>query len=101
MPARIEALGALAGLGRAAVHAQLVGALHVVLHLTRRGARRRLTQVGVVRRAEHGVMGGVEGGVVGGVEVVPALVRDGGGASPDTERAAGWPVLQRMLRERG
>ncbi|MGN6303102.1 MAG: TadA family conjugal transfer-associated ATPase [Angustibacter sp.] len=94
VPARLEALGALAGLGRAAVHAQLAGAVQVVLHLQRRGAQRRLTQVGVVQR--------VAGAGETAVEVVPALVRDvSGGVAAAGERAPGWPVLQRMLSERG
>ncbi|KQX61637.1 TadA family conjugal transfer-associated ATPase [Angustibacter sp. Root456] len=92
VPARLEALGALAGLGRAAVHAQLAGAVQVVLHLTRRGARRQLTQVGVVRRADAAADGRVE--------VVPALVRAVEGSAPGGARAEGWPVLQRMLQER-
>ena len=54
MPARIEALAALGGLGRDAVHSQLVAAIRVVLHMRREpGGRRRLAEVGVLR-AEHG-----------------------------------------------
>ncbi|MBE1500269.1 pilus assembly protein CpaF [Amycolatopsis lexingtonensis] len=53
-PARIEALAALGGLGRDAVHSQLVAAIRVVLHMRReQGGRRRLAEVGVLR-AEHG-----------------------------------------------
>jgi pilus assembly protein CpaF len=41
LPARLEALGALGGLGRAALHSQLAAAVRVVLHLRRdrRGCR--------------------------------------------------------------
>ncbi|MEV7037486.1 TadA family conjugal transfer-associated ATPase [Amycolatopsis sp. NPDC051061] len=54
VPARIEALAALGGLGREAVHSQLVAAIRVVLHMRREpGGRRRLAEVGVLR-AEHG-----------------------------------------------
>jgi pilus assembly protein CpaF len=54
VPARIEALAALGGLGRDAVHSQLVAAIRVVLHMRREpGGRRRLAEVGVLR-AEHG-----------------------------------------------
>ncbi|RSD19580.1 TadA family conjugal transfer-associated ATPase [Amycolatopsis eburnea] len=54
VPARIEALAALGGLGRDAVHSQLVAAIRVVLHMRReQGGRRRLAEVGVLR-AEHG-----------------------------------------------
>lgn len=62
--ARLEALGALAGLGREAVRVQAAGALHVVLHLRRCGGVRRLVEVGVVERRPDGL------------EVVPALVAD-------------------------
>lgn len=52
VPARLEALAALAGMDRAAVAAQASGGLDVVLHLVRTrhgaGTRRRLAQVGVV-----------------------------------------------------
>lgn len=48
VPARFEALGALAGMSRGGVHAQLREALHVVVHVVRRGAARRVDRVGVV-----------------------------------------------------
>ena len=49
VPARMEALGALAGMPRAAVHAQLRQALRVVVHLARDDTgRRRVDRVGVV-----------------------------------------------------
>ena len=54
VPARMEALAALGGLGRDAVHSQLVAAIRVVLHMRRDpGGRRRLAEVGVLR-PEHG-----------------------------------------------
>jgi pilus assembly protein CpaF len=48
VPARFEALGALAGMPRAAVHAQLREAVRVVVHVTRDGAARQVTALGVV-----------------------------------------------------
>ena len=49
VPARVEALAALAGMPRAAVHAQLRQALRVVVHVARDGTgRRRVERVGVV-----------------------------------------------------
>jgi len=51
VPARLEALGLLGGLDRAALHAQIGAALHVVLHIRRdeRGVR-RVAEVHVVVR---------------------------------------------------
>ncbi len=46
VPARMEALGALAGLGPTAIARQTVSAIGAVLHLERRGGVRRLAQFG-------------------------------------------------------
>ncbi|MDP9460780.1 MAG: TadA family conjugal transfer-associated ATPase [Actinomycetota bacterium] len=51
VPARLEALGVTAGLGRDAVHSQLAAALAVVVHLHRGVDGRRVEEIGVVRRA--------------------------------------------------
>lgn len=49
VPARLEALGALGGLGRAALHAQVAAALHVVVHISRDAqGQRRVGEVHVV-----------------------------------------------------
>lgn len=48
VPARLEALGALAGMSPAAVARQAVSALDVVLHLERRPEGRRLAAIGVL-----------------------------------------------------
>ncbi len=48
VPARIEALAALAGMPRRAVHAQLRRALHAVVHVSRVEGVRRVSAVGVV-----------------------------------------------------
>lgn len=51
VPARLEALGALGGLDRAALHSQLAAAVQVLLHVARnRAGRRRLSEVAVLRR---------------------------------------------------
>jgi pilus assembly protein CpaF len=51
VPARMEALAALGGLPRSALHSQLSAAFHVVLHMHReRDGTRRLTDVGVFDR---------------------------------------------------
>ncbi|WP_328604986.1 TadA family conjugal transfer-associated ATPase [Amycolatopsis sp. NBC_00345] len=50
VPARLEALAALGGLGRAALHSQLAAAVRVVLHMRRApGGRRKLAEVAVLR----------------------------------------------------
>ncbi|MFD6179318.1 MULTISPECIES: TadA family conjugal transfer-associated ATPase [unclassified Isoptericola] len=57
VPARLEALAALAGMPREAVAAQAAAALDVVLHLRRRGGCRYLAEIGVVGRAgDHGLV---------------------------------------------
>lgn len=54
VPARLEALGALAGMDRAAVTAQTIGAIDVVLHLRRTGGRRHVAEIAVVDRDSDG-----------------------------------------------
>ena len=51
VPARLEALGVAAGLGRQAVHSQAAAALAVVVHLRRTPEGRRVDEIGVVRRS--------------------------------------------------
>lgn len=46
VPARLEALGALAGLGPTEIARQAVSAIHSVIHLERRGAGRRIAHIG-------------------------------------------------------
>jgi pilus assembly protein CpaF len=48
VPARLEALGALAGLGPEAVARQAVSAIGAILHLGRAGSARRLVAVGAL-----------------------------------------------------
>jgi pilus assembly protein CpaF len=54
VPARLEALAALGGIGRAALHSQLAGAVRVVLHVRRRGPRRELAEIAVLGRSPDG-----------------------------------------------
>jgi pilus assembly protein CpaF len=82
VPARLEALGLAGGLPRAALHAQLASALHVVLHLRRGPQGRVLDEVCVLLPAS------------GWVTAVPAWRRAGGPGS-----AA--PHLASLLRVRG
>ena len=84
VPARLEALGMLGGLPRAALHAQVVAALQVVLQV-RRGARgRRLDSIGVLLPTGEQHL----------ATVIPAWER-GRGPGP------GAPALARLLTERG
>lgn len=76
VPARLEALGALAGMDPRALAAQAATALDVVLHLHRDpGGRRRLVEVGLVRRDGDGL------------RVVPAL------RAPAAASGDGVPVV--------
>ena len=57
VPARLEALAALGGLGRLALHSQLAAAVQVLLHVERsRCGRRRLVEIALLRRAETGLV---------------------------------------------
>ncbi len=56
LPARMEALAALGGLGREALRSQLAAAFHVVLHMRRHpDGTRRLDEIGVLECAKDGV----------------------------------------------
>ena len=85
LPARLEALGALAGLDRAAVQAQAAAAVEVVVHMRRQGAARRIAEIAVVRR------NGTE------LEVVPALAQPRGGDARSSALGPGWPQLAERL----
>lgn len=56
VPARIEALGALGGAPREALHAQLASAVQVVLHLRRTANGRRLVEIAVLERRRDGAV---------------------------------------------
>jgi pilus assembly protein CpaF len=54
VPARLEALGAVGGLDRAALHSQLAAAVRVLLHVARgRDGTRRLSEIAVLQRDER------------------------------------------------
>nr|WP_221379783.1 TadA family conjugal transfer-associated ATPase [Actinoplanes polyasparticus] len=84
VPARLEALGLLGGLPRAALHAQVVAALQVVLQVRRTDRGRVLESVSVLLPAGEDRL----------ATVVPAW-RRGHGAGP------GATALARMLAVRG
>ena len=57
VPARLEALGALGGLGRDVLHAQLAAALNTVVHITRRPeGQRSLSEICVLNRGPSGLV---------------------------------------------
>ncbi len=90
VPARFEALGALAGMPRSAVHAQLRGAVRVAVHLRRTGAGRRVHEVGVLRC-----------GPGGEVSVVVALRRSGAPGEDLVVHGPGWAELSALVFEAG
>jgi len=56
LPARLEALAALGGMGRDACHAQVASAIRVVVHVRRAQAgHRQVAQLGVIRRQSDGL----------------------------------------------
>lgn len=81
VPARLEALGALGGLGRAALHSQLAAAIQVVLHVSRGPRGRRLSEIALLRRADDGVVGAVpvwqaERGLAGGAPLFNRMIAE-------------------------
>lgn len=83
VPARLEALAALGGMGREACHAQVASALRLVVHVRRgESGRRGVSQIGIVQRGP------------GGIEVGEAVV-----FTPDGRPRAGqgWPALAQLL----
>lgn len=54
VPARLEALASMAGVGPEGLHSQLAAALRVAVHLTRTGGVRRVSQVCLLERGPAG-----------------------------------------------
>jgi pilus assembly protein CpaF len=80
VPARLEALAALGGLSRPALHSQAAAALRVILHVSREpGGTRKLAEIGVVLRTANGI------------QVLPAWNRTG--------RQPGWTHLADLLSQ--
>jgi pilus assembly protein CpaF len=87
VPARLEALGVAAGLGRDAVHTQAAAALDVVLHLARDGSgRRRVAELDLLSCTPTGRL-----------VTVPALHTEADG---ELRRGAGAAGLDALLDER-
>ena len=86
VPARLEALAAVAGLDRPALHSQLASGLRLAVHLGRdlRTGQRRLAEVCVLERGTDGL-----------VQAVPAWAWDGVSLSGSGGPAAG--VLRQLV----
>ncbi|ACZ29363.1 type II secretion system protein E [Xylanimonas cellulosilytica DSM 15894] len=82
VPARLEALAALAGMSRDAVAAQAVAAVDVVLHVRRKPGRRFVEAVGVVARD------------AGGFAVREVARWDGSAAETTVVDPRAWDALQ-------
>ena len=54
VPARLEALAALGGLGREAAHSQIAASVRAVVHVARDGGHRRVGEVAVLTRGSEG-----------------------------------------------
>lgn len=80
-PARLEALALPHGMPRAGLHAQLVAALRVIIHLQRNGRKRQVAEIALI------------GTDARGLDVATAWTRHGPGPAAGT--------LERLLRERG
>lgn len=88
VPARLEALGAAAGLGREALHSQLAAGVDVVIHLVRdRTGQRRVAEICVLERAPSGL-----------VEALPAVTFPAAGPPVP---GPGEPRLRAMLARCG
>ena len=82
LPARIEALAAVAGLPREAAHSQLGAAVDVVVHLARgRDGRRRIVAVAHISRAADGTVAAVPA-----VSFTPVGLRPGPAATDFEQR---------------
>ena len=81
VPARLTALGALAGMGQDAVRLQVASALDVVVHVERSRAGRHVACIGVVEDRPHGL------------EVSAAVTVQAGTLS----LGPAWPALARRL----
>ncbi len=86
VPARLEALAALAGMSPQATRAQAAAGLDALVHVTREGPLRRVSQIAVV-----------EAGAAGPLTVLPALSGDPDPRAPG-HRGPGWERLAARLR---
>ncbi|MCU1595176.1 MAG: type secretion system protein [Frankiales bacterium] len=84
VPARLEALAAVAGLSREALHSQLASGLRVAVHLSRTASLRRVAEICVLQRGADGY-----------VQAVPAWSWDG--TSSKGVHEDGFPALAALV----
>ncbi|MBL7516614.1 Flp pilus assembly complex ATPase component TadA, partial [Frankia sp. CNm7] len=105
LPARVEALGALAGLSRPEAHSLLAAAVHATVHLRRDGAGRRVVAaVGVLRQEPDGlvrVRPALAATPIAGAPAGPATAGPPAGPGGGMLPAEGLPWLRDLLRDRG
>ncbi|HMM95621.1 TadA family conjugal transfer-associated ATPase [Phycicoccus sp.] len=104
VPARLEALGSLVGMPRAAVHAQLKGALQAVVHVVRDGRGRHVDRVGVLRVGPDGLVevpvaltDRPDGPVPGEAWAALGTLLPGAGAPAGTVPGEAWAALGTLL----
>lgn len=82
VPARLEALGALGGLDRIALHSQVAAAIQVVVHVARDSTgQRQLSEIALLRRGKRGDVAAVpvwrvDCGIDCGAELLEKLIRE-------------------------
>ncbi len=87
VPARLQALGSLAGLSPEAVSTQARSALQVILHLQRTQGQRRLMHVAVLDPERDGL------------SVLPALQADASDPTSPGTTGAGMRILERITKK--
>ena len=99
VPARLEALGSLAGLDPQAVHAQAAAAFDAVLHVRRGLGGRRVTEIGSVSVGEPGrlAVGQPARDLERRLTVLPALIADDADPVSPGRCGPGWPALASRL----
>ncbi|MCU1531801.1 MAG: TadA family conjugal transfer-associated ATPase, partial [Arthrobacter sp.] len=102
VPARLTALGALAGMGQDAVRLQTASALDVVIHVARAKAGRQVLSIGVMEDNERGLAVTVALDVLGGgVRVGPAWPQLAARLGLDPSVASGVPLAPGTFQASG
>jgi pilus assembly protein CpaF len=97
VPARLEALGSLAGLTPAAVHTQAAAAFDVIVHVSRGRGGRRVMEIGVVTSDVETAVADPGAGRRPALSVLPALIAEETDPAAPGLRGPGWPRLVARL----